>query len=115
MASRTYLPSSNADFLLQYMEDLSDSSGSEDEFEGYLDPEDGPVAYRRQEEETPIQRSQSLDDLTESPLAVRSPTHSPMQGDYASGSPLQSSSPSPSSPNTRAVPAGCSSASVTQV
>ena len=106
MASRTRLPS-NADFLLQYMEELS---GSDDEFDGYLDPEEGPVAYR-QEDETPLSRSQSLDDLAaESPLGGRSPSLSPMQGQYESGSPLRSSSPSLSSSRTRAVPAGPSPA-----
>ena len=114
MASRTRLHSSNADFLLHYMEEMSDLSGSEDKFEGYLDPENGPVAYCCEadyEDKTPLRRSQSLDNLPESLLAGSSPSLSPMQGEHASGSPLRMSSPSLSSPqDTCAVAAGPSPA-----
>ena len=87
---------------------MPSESDSDDDFEGYLGPEDGPVAYRtaadiamveREDACTPIRRSRSVDSLTaeesalpESPL---SPSQSPMQGQHSSGSPLASvSSPS---------------------
>ena len=107
MAARTKLPS-DPSFLLEYMQDMPSESDSDDDFEGYLGPEDGPVAYRtaadiamveREDACTPIRRSRSVDSLTaeesalpESPL---SPSQSPMQGHHSSGSPLASvSSPS---------------------
>ena len=105
MASRSSLPS-DPDVLLEYLHDLPDESDSEDEFDGYLGPEDGPVAYRTSFEqhgdEGLTRRSASLDDLTalqsESPLAGLSPSPSFMEGQYASGSPLAAShSPSHSS------------------
>ena len=43
MASRAALPS-DPDFLLDLMHDLPDESESDDDFDGYLEPEDGPVA-----------------------------------------------------------------------
>lgn len=97
MASRRALPS-DPEYLLDLISDLPDESDSDDDFEGYLDPEDGPVAYRSAAEllEGHSPRSQSLEDLTESPLAGRSPSHSPMQGLDASGSPLAASSPTQS-------------------
>ena len=64
MASRAMLPSDPA-FLRQYMNDLPCESDSDDEFEGYLGAEDGPVAYRSTAEDeatlTPTQCS--LGDL----------------------------------------------------
>ena len=92
------------------MHDLPDESNSEDDFNGYLGPDDGPMAYRcvaetQEEEPSPLVRhSRSLDDLTEideagpvltkSPFAIPSPSPSPMQGEHASGSLLAKDSPS---------------------
>ena len=92
MACRDTLPS-DPSFLLKYLEQLqyeSDSDG--DEFEGYLDPDDGPVIIRAidssdyddQEPQSPPYRSRSLDSLTvigqecESPLPSISPSLAPM-------------------------------------
>ena len=72
MACRDTLPSDTS-FLLEYLEQLpyeSDSDG--DEFEGYLDPDDGPgiiraidyAGYEDQELQYPPYRSRSLDSLT---------------------------------------------------
>ena len=41
----TKLPSDPSS-LLEYMQDMPSESDSDDDFEGYLGPEDGPVAYR---------------------------------------------------------------------
>ena len=84
---------SDPDLLLEYLHDIPDESDSDDDFDGYLDAEEGPVAYRSMaefEEESALasRRSLSLDDLSESPLSEMSPSHSPMQGEHASGSPL---------------------------
>ena len=49
MASRGTLPS-DPDFLLDFMEDLPEESDSDEEFDGYLEPEDGPIAYRNASE-----------------------------------------------------------------
>ena len=106
MASRAALPS-DPDFLLDLMHDLPDDSESDDDFDGYLEPEDGPVAYRSAADEAYRFRSRSLHDLTdleeaseeelmlqaESPLSGLSPSLSPMQGQHASGSPLAGGSP----------------------
>ena len=43
MASRAKISSDSA-VLLEYMEGLSCNSESDDDFDGYLGPEDGPVA-----------------------------------------------------------------------
>ena len=101
---------SDPDFLLEYMHDLPDKSDSDDDFNGYLGPEDGTVAYRSTAEfeegdEIPsrLRRSQSLHDLMEleqalmpeSPLPGLSPSLSPMQGQHASRSPLAGGSPTP--------------------
>ena len=103
-ASRRTL-SSDPEFLLEFMHDLPDESDSDDDFDGYLEPDDGPVAYRREENvEEPerrwssSRRSRSLESLaeteqgppldTESPLVSLSPSYSPMQGHNASRSPL---------------------------
>ena len=42
MASRRTL-SSDPEFLLEFMHDLPDESDSDDDFDGYLEPDDGPV------------------------------------------------------------------------
>ena len=113
MASRRTL-SSDPEFLLEFMHDLPDESDSDDDFDGYLEPDDGPVAYRREENfEEPerrwssSRRSRSLESLaeteqgppldTESPLASLSPSpsYSPMQGHNASGSPLAATTLAP--------------------
>ena len=119
MAARHTL-SSDPQFLLDLMHDLPDESDSEDDFDGYLEPDDGPVAYRREEFEErgrrscSRRRSHSLESLTligqgpapdsESLLAGMSPTYSPIQGHHSSGSPLAAST----SPAQR-YSGGCSS------
>ena len=119
MAARRTL-SSDPQFLLDLMHDLPDESDSDDDFDGFLEPEDGPVAYRREEFEErgrrscSRRRSHSLESLTEigqgpspdseSPLAGMSPSYSPMQGHHSSGSPLAAST----SPAQR-YSGGCSS------
>ena len=106
---RAALPS-DPEFLLDLMHDLPDESDSDDEFDGYLEPEDGSVVFRSAAElddETYTLRSQSLQDLTEleeaseeglilqteSPLLGLSTSLSPMQGQHTSGSPLAEGSP----------------------
>ena len=67
MASRAALPS-DPEFLIDFMHDLPVDSDSDDEFDGYLEPEDGPVVFRSAAElddEAYTLRSQSLQDLTE--------------------------------------------------
>ena len=44
MASRAPLSSDPA-LLLEFMHDLLDESDSDDDFDGYLEPEYGPVAH----------------------------------------------------------------------
>ena len=103
MASRggRGLPS-DPEFLLELMQELPDESESEDEFDGYLDPEDGPIMLRRSDRDeqldSPLTRARSLDGLNEarglldqdveSPLLGSSPSLSPMQ--VAGGSPTHS-------------------------
>lgn len=110
MASRGTLPS-DPDFLLDFMHDLPDESDSDDDFDGYLEPEDGPIAYRNASELEDAEtsslrhRSRSLQDLSEleqgtellreSPLSEVSHSPSPMQGEHASGSPLALAGVSP--------------------
>ena len=45
MASHGTLPS-DPEILLDIMHDLPDESDTDDDFDGYLEPEDSPVAYR---------------------------------------------------------------------
>ena len=56
--------------LLELMHDLPEESDSNDDFDGYLDPEYGPVAHRSAADYgatfSPRIRSRSLDDLTDS-------------------------------------------------
>ena len=105
MASRGTLPS-DPEILLDIMHDLPDESDSDDDFDGYLEPEDGPIAYRNPselEEVETTRRSQSLQDLSEleqrqelqseSPLSGLSHSPSLMEGQHASGSPLAGGSP----------------------
>ena len=58
MAARQCLPS-DPDFLLRYIDELSDAADSDFEFEGYLDEDDGTVACTSQDDE--LQCSPSLD------------------------------------------------------
>ena len=105
--SRASLPS-DPDFLLDYIDEIAEESGSDEEFDGYLGPDDGPVTYLsghhldfQDNSTTPLTRSRSLDSLaelereqplhTESPLPYTSPSPSPMDGEHASGSPLAAS------------------------
>lgn len=37
---------SNPEFLLEYLHDIPDESDSDENFDGYLDADEGPVAYR---------------------------------------------------------------------
>ena len=117
MATRSTLPS-DPEYLLDILDDLPDESDSDDEFDGYLEPDEGPVAYRSPadiEEGGRSPRARSLEDLrelghglSESPLEELSPSHSPMQGLDASGSPLAGGSPTQS-----CTPAASSSTSTT--
>lgn len=118
MASRAMLPS-DPDFLLDLMHDLPEESDSDDDFDRYLEPEDGPNAYRNASELEDVEtsslrcRSKSLQDLTEleqgteflheSPLSRLSHSPSPMQGEHASGSPLALAGGSPTRVNHDAV------------
>ena len=91
--------SSKPEFLLEYLHDIPDESDSDEDFDGYLDTDEGPVAYcsvAEFEEESALapRRLLSLDDLSEPLLLELSPSHSPMHGDHASGSPLAGNSPS---------------------
>ena len=99
--TRGTLPS-DPEFLLEYLDNLPNEPESDDDFEGFLEPDDGPIAHRSghdyYEPSSSLQRSHSLDSLldqgeliTDSPLPEASPS-SPMQGQYASGSPLASPS-----------------------
>ena len=103
-SSHASLPS-DPDFLLHSFDEVAEESGSDEEFDGYLGPEDGPVAYLsghhpddHDYSTAPLVRSRSLDSLTEleheqpeSPLPRMSPSLSPMDGEHASGSPLTTS------------------------
>ena len=102
--SRTSLPS-DPNFLLELIDDIPEESGSSDEeLDGYLGPDEGPVTFARghsvedYDSGTTLARSRSLDSLTElereqteSPLPCTSPSPSPMDDQHASGSPLTSS------------------------
>ena len=64
--------SSNPVFLLEYIDNLPDESDSDEEFEGYLGPDDGPVTYCNDHYPEDydcysdiLTRSRSLDSLTE--------------------------------------------------
>ena len=85
---------SDPDLLLEYLHNIPNESHSDENFDGYLDEEEGPVAYcsmaEFEEEESALtpRHSLSLNDLSESPLSELSPSLSPMQEEYASGYPL---------------------------
>ena len=88
----------NQPVFLEYMEGLSCDSESDDDFDGYLGPEDGPVAcatvpevVEREGLCSPVRRSLSTDDLTtaevsELPESPFTNSVSPMQGQHSSGS-----------------------------
>ena len=78
------------------MQDLPVESDSDEEFEEYLEPEDGPHISDDETCSSPQRLSHSLDDIStageaasfpESPLAVISPSFSPMQGESSNGLP----------------------------
>ena len=93
MASRAKISSDPA-VLLEY------NYGSDDDFDGYVGTEDGPVACATVPEVVereglcpPVWRSLSTDDLTaaevsELPKSPFTSSVSPMQGQHSSGSPL---------------------------
>ena len=111
MASRAKISSDPA-VLLEYMEGLSCDSKSDDDFDGYLGPEDGPVAcatvpevVKREGLCSPVRCSLSTDDLTaaevsELPESPFTSFVSPMQGQHSSGSPLSLTSETISSHST---------------
>ena len=99
MASRAKISSDPAVFF-EYMEGLWCNSESDDDFDGYLRPEDGPVAcasipevVEREGLCSPVRRSLSTDDLTAAevsklPESPFTSSVSPMPGQYSCGSPL---------------------------
>ena len=111
MASRAKISSDPA-VLLEYVEGLSCDSESDDDFDGYLRPEDGPVVcatvpevVKREGLCSPAWRSLSTDDLTaaevsELPESPFTSSVSPMQGQHSSGSPLSLTSETNSSHST---------------
>ena len=92
-----------------YMEGLSCDSESDNDFDGYLGPENGPVACVTVPEVVkweglcaPVRRLLSTDDLTaadvaELPESPFTSSMSPMQGQHSSGSPLSLTSETNSS------------------
>ena len=94
------------------MEVLSFDSESDDDFDGYLGPEDGPVAcatvpevVQREGLCSSVWRSLSTDDLTaaevsELPKSTFTSSMLPMQGQHSSGSPLSLTSEINSSHST---------------
>ena len=94
------------------MEVLSSDSESDNDFDGYVGPEDGPVACATVPEVveqeglcSPVWRSLSTDDLTaaevsELPESPFTSSVSPMQGQHSSGSPLSLTSQTNSSHST---------------
>ena len=111
MASRAKISSDPA-VLLEYMEGLSCDSESDDDFDGYLGPEDGsvtcatvPEVIKRGGLCSPLRRSLSADDLTAAEVSELSESPftssvSPMQGQHSSGSPLSLTSETNSSHST---------------
>ena len=99
--------------LLEYMKGLSCDSESDDDFDGYLGPEDGPVActivpevVERDGLCSPVRRSRALDrrpyaaEVSEFPESPFTSSVSPMQGQHSSGSPLSLTSETNSSHST---------------
>ena len=74
---------SDPDYLLSLMCEIEESD-SDEEFDGWLDEDDGPTIVRseRSGSPTPLMHSlsiESLDLACEHPLPACSPSHSPMQ------------------------------------
>ena len=46
---RSHTLSSDPNFLLSLISEIGDESESEDEFDGWLGPDDGPVAFRKED------------------------------------------------------------------
>ena len=114
MASRAKISSDPA-VLLEYnniMEVLSCDSESNDDFDGYVGPENGPVACATVPEVveweglcSSVWCSLSIDELTaaevsELPESPFTSSVSPMQGQHSSGSPLSLTSETNSSHST---------------
>ena len=111
MASRAKISSDPA-VLLEYKEGLSCDSESNDNFDGYLGPEDGPVVcatvpevVEREGLCSPVRFSLLTDDITtaevsELPESPFTNSVSPMQGQHSSGSPLSLTSETNSSHST---------------
>ena len=111
MASQAQISSDPA-VLLEYMEVLSCDPESDNDFDGYLGPEDGPVAcatvpevVEREGLCSSVWRSLSTDDLTaeevsELPESPFTSSVSPMQGQHSSRSPLLLTSETNSSHST---------------
>ena len=107
MASRTTLPS----FLLEYMEELPNESDSDHDFEGYLEPEDGPCALLGDQDgdgTSPGEVCGSTEQPTtelESPLAGLSPSPSLCKATtravHRSQRPTQTAAPHPRSRRER--------------
>ena len=99
------------DFLVEYIDNLSEEADSEEEFEGYLGPEDGSIAHDRGHCQTAAHLSLirlcSLDSLAmheheqthnaELLLTSTSPSLSPVECQHVSCSPL-ATNPTHSSP-----------------
>ena len=76
---RANLPS-DPEVLLEIMQELPDDSGSEDEFDGYLDEDDGPIVLRASDRcsdesytSAQLPRSRSVASLRETVVALESP------------------------------------------
>ena len=76
---RANLPS-DPEVLLEIMQELPDDSGSEDEFDGYLDEDDGPIVLRASDRcsdesctSAQLPRSRSVASLRETAVALESP------------------------------------------
>ena len=94
---RSHTLSSDPNFLLSLISEVGDESESEDEFDGWLGPDDGPVAFRKEDggdntysPSLPLGRSDSLDagtrPITENALQL-SPSHVSPQYAQDSASP----------------------------
>ena len=89
MPSRSTLPS-DPTFLLEYMDELPNELDSDDDFDGYLKPEEGPCIVLTEDARENVELgSPSVDDAVEpiddeeSPLAGWSPSPVHMQGNYS--------------------------------
>ena len=99
--SRSHTLSSDPNFLLSLISEIGDESESEDEFDGWLGPDDGPVAFRKEDggdntysPSLPLRCSDSLDagtrPITENALQL-SPSHVSAQDSASPSSPMQTS------------------------